>query len=215
MTRLSFTKTLGAILAQLSPALAGTAAILLAILVWNRRLGLIGQAATNPLGLIGLALVLLWALTGAMAPWLAPNDPLLQITALKNALPGTVLTAEDGTALRYLLGGDVLGRDVFSRAIIGARDVLMIAPQAAALAYMVGIALGLPAGYFGGAFDTVVGFFANALLSFPVILLFFLLVSPEVRDTEPPRVYRRGIHSRDEPYDKGSTWFMGPFDQCS
>jgi peptide/nickel transport system permease protein len=186
MARLPLSETLGLILWQIGPVLAALGAILLAILVLRRRLGLIGQAATNPLGLIGLVLVLFWALTGLMAPWLAPHDPLLQITALKNALPGAELTRDDGTVVRYLLGGDVLGRDVFSRAIIGARDVLLIAPPAAALAYMVGIALGLPAGYFGGIFDTVVGFFANALLSFPVILLFFLLVSPEVRASAVP-----------------------------
>ncbi|MCF1710369.1 ABC transporter permease [Tabrizicola sp. J26] len=186
MTRLSLLQTIAAILSQLGLVTAALIVLLGAAMIFRRRLGILGHTMTSPVGLIGLMLVLFWVLVGLMAPGLVVQDPLLQITDMKNALPGSRLTLPDGTTVTYLLGGDVLGRDVFSRALAGAREVLMIAPPAAALAYMVGIALGLPAGYFGGAFDAVVGFFANALLSFPVILLFFLLVSPEVRDSAIP-----------------------------
>lgn len=186
MIQLSWIETLGLMLAQLAPVLAALAMLMVVALVFRRRLGLLGHVMTNPVGLFGLVLVVFWVLVGVFAPGLVPHDPLAQLTELKNALPGTRLARDDGTFVTYLLGGDVLGRDVFSRALAGAREVLVIAPPAAALAYMVGIALGLPAGYFGGAFDAVVGFFANALLSFPVILLFFLLVSPEVRDSAIP-----------------------------
>ncbi len=51
---------------------------------------------------------------------------------------------------------------------------------------MVGITLGLPAGYFGGWFDTGLSFLANLVLAFPVILLFYLLVTPEIRETAIP-----------------------------
>ena len=51
---------------------------------------------------------------------------------------------------------------------------------------MVGITLGLPAGYFGGWLDTVLSFLANLVLAFPVILLFYLLVTPEIRATAIP-----------------------------
>jgi hypothetical protein len=51
---------------------------------------------------------------------------------------------------------------------------------------MVGITLGLPAGYFGGRLDTVLSFLANLVLAFPVILLFYLLVTPEIRQTPIP-----------------------------
>ena len=54
----------------------------------------------------------------------------------------------------FLLGGDQLARDVFSRMVYGARIVLTIAPAATLFALMVGITLGLPAGYFGGRIDT-------------------------------------------------------------
>ncbi|MFN3994485.1 MAG: ABC transporter permease [Tabrizicola flagellatus] len=186
MSSLSFFQTLATLLWQLGPVLGVGIVLFGAAAIMRRRLGLVGHAMRNPVGLIGLVLVVFWVLVGLMAPVLVTQDPLLQITEMKNALPASRLTLPDGTTVTYLLGGDVLGRDVFSRALAGAREVLMIAPPAAALAYMVGIALGLPAGYFGGAFDAVVAFFANALLSFPVILLFFLLVSPEVRESAIP-----------------------------
>jgi peptide/nickel transport system permease protein len=80
----------------------------------------------------------------------------------------------------YLLGGDNLGRDVFSRMIFGAQEVLKITPAATLFAFMVGVTLGLPAGYFGGKLDTAITFIANLALAFPVILLFFLLVTPEI-----------------------------------
>ncbi len=48
---------------------------------------------------------------------------------------------------------------------------------------MMGVTLGLPAGYFGGKLDTVLSFLANLVLAFPVILLFYLLVTPEILQT--------------------------------
>jgi peptide/nickel transport system permease protein len=64
--------------------------------------------------------------------------------------------------------------------------VLAIAPAATAFAFIMGISLGLPAGYFGGRLDTVLSFLANLVLAFPVILLFYLLVTPEIRETAIP-----------------------------
>jgi len=86
----------------------------------------------------------------------------------------------------YLLGGDNLARDIFSRVIMGSRMVLSIAPAATIFAFMVGITLGLPAGYRSGRLDTILSFLSNLVLAFPVILLFFLLVTPEIRSTGVP-----------------------------
>jgi peptide/nickel transport system permease protein len=69
---------------------------------------------------------------------------------------------------------------------MGAREVLRIAPFAAIISFMIGISLGLPAGYFGGKLDTILTFVANLVLAFPVILLFFLLVAPEIQNTVIP-----------------------------
>src|SRR5690606_33658131 len=64
--------------------------------------------------------------------------------------------------------------------------VLIIAPAATLFALMVGTTLGLPAGYYGGRIDTVLSFLANLVLAFPVILLFYLLVTPGIMDTPLP-----------------------------
>ena len=64
--------------------------------------------------------------------------------------------------------------------------MLTIAPFATLFAFMVGISLGLPAGYFGGRFDTVLSFIANLVLAFPVILLFYLLVTKDIIETGIP-----------------------------
>jgi peptide/nickel transport system permease protein len=64
--------------------------------------------------------------------------------------------------------------------------VLIIAPAATAIAYTVGIMLGLPAGYYGRRGDTVLTFLANLVLAFPLILLFYLLVTPAIRQVGIP-----------------------------
>jgi peptide/nickel transport system permease protein len=118
-----------------------------------------------------------------MANWVALFDPFEQIRALQNKTPGAI---DPTSGLPYLFGGDALGRCVFSRMVFGSRTVMAIAPLATLFAYMVGIMLGLPAGYFGGWLDTVLSFLANLVLAFPVILLFYLLVTPEIRQTAIP-----------------------------
>ncbi len=86
----------------------------------------------------------------------------------------------------FLLGGDQLARDIFSRMVYGARIVLTIAPAATLIALLVGVTLGLPAGYFGRRVDQVLSFLANLVLAFPVILLFYLLVTPGIMETAIP-----------------------------
>ncbi len=165
--------------------------ILFTFSIWfKRRLGLYGKLFDSTIGMIGFGIVAFWLFTAIFAegiafgdvtivPAIATIDPLVQHAALKNKLPGMFVPEPDGIA--YLLGGDNLGRDVFSRVVVGSTYVMSIAPAATAFAFMVGITLGLPAGYFGGRFDTVLSFVANLVLAFPVILLFYLLVTPEIR----------------------------------
>jgi peptide/nickel transport system permease protein len=157
---------------------------------YKRKLGLYGKLFDSTIGMIGFFLVMFWvfvAILGSM-DMILTHDPLGQVSGMKNKVPGTPLRgAEDGDYAHYLLGGDNLARDIFSRVMSGATIVILIAQLATLFAYMVGITLGLPAGYFGGKFDTFLSFVANLVLAFPVILLFYLLVTPEIVNTGLPQ----------------------------
>jgi peptide/nickel transport system permease protein len=148
---------------------------------YKRKLGLYGKLFDSPVGMIGFALVMFWVFTAVFANMIITMDPIAQFGRVKNPPPGTPLVGlVDGQYPHFLLGADHLARDVFSRVVMGARSVLMIAPAATAFAFMVGVTLGLPAGYYGGKLDTLLSFLANLVLAFPVILLFYLLVTPEI-----------------------------------
>ena len=170
-------------LAQFLPVWIAMTLIMGASFASRRRLGNYGLIYGSGIGMIGFALVLFWLLTALMADRIALFDPYQQLRALQNQLPGAI---DPGSGLPYLFGGDALGRDVFSRMVYGSRTVMAVAPLATLLAYMVGITLGLPAGYLGGWLDTGLSFLANLVLAFPVILLFYLLVTPEIRETAIP-----------------------------
>lgn len=154
---------------------------------FKRRLGLYGKLFDSPVGIVGFALVMFWVFTALFANMIMTFDPLAQLGSVKNPLPGAVVPeGAEGQYPWFLLGGDHLARDVFSRMVMGARQVLIIAPAATTFAFLVGITLGLPAGYIGGRLDTALSFLANLVLAFPVILLFYLLVTPEIRNTGIP-----------------------------
>ena len=157
---------------------------------FKRKLGLYGKLFDSTVGMIGFALVMFWIFAGIMAgvfDLITTHDSLSQVSGMKNKLPGTPLSgAEEGEYAWYLLGGDNLARDVFTRLFKGAWVVVQIAPMATLFAFMVGITLGLPAGYYGGRLDTILSFLANLILAFPVILLFYLLVTPEIVATGIP-----------------------------
>ncbi|WP_299614413.1 ABC transporter permease [uncultured Tateyamaria sp.] len=157
---------------------------------FKRKLGLYGKLFDSTVGMIGFALVMFWVYAGVMAgvlDWITTHESLSQVSGMKNKVPGTPLRgAEEGDYAWYLLGGDNLARDVFSRLFKGAWVVVQIAPLATLFAFMVGITLGLPAGYYGGRLDTILSFLANLILAFPVILLFYLLVTPEIVATGIP-----------------------------
>jgi len=155
---------------------------------YRRRLGLYGKLFDSNIGMIGFGIVMFWVFTAVFADFVITHDPLAQVSRMRNAVPGTPLPDAGGLYPYYLFGGDALARDVFSRAVMGAREVLRIAPFAAMISFMIGISLGLPAGYFGSRLDTALTFVANLVLAFPVILLFFLLVAPEIQATLIPRV---------------------------
>lgn len=186
MERLTALEITTQMLAQFTPVWIGLALILVVSYVFKRHLGLYGKLFGSPIGTTGLILVLFWVLTAIFADSIATMDPLSQISGMKNKKPGWPVSGMEGQW--YLLGGDNLARDVFSRMVKGSQIVLVIAPAATLFAFMVGITLGLPSGFHGGKLDTMLSFLANLVLAFPVILLFFLLVTPEIRSTGVPLV---------------------------
>jgi peptide/nickel transport system permease protein len=115
----------------------------------------------------GLALTLLFVAAGALAPLLAPYDPLA-------IHPADGLHAPSA---QFLLGTDELGRDILSRLIFAARTSLGVALGSVLVAGAIGVPLGLVAGYAGGVVDAVIMRALDAILAFPVILLAILVVA--------------------------------------
>ena len=191
MEALTWTEILSRMFYQLIPVWIALIATFSISIYYKRNLGLYGKLFDSPIGMIGFGIVLFWAYVGFFAgafDMIATHDPLSQVSGMKNKVPGTPFRgAEEGDYAFYLLGGDHLARDVFSRVMDGASIIIVIAPLATLFAFMVGITLGLPAGYYGGKLDTLLSFVANLILAFPVILLFYLLVTPEIRMTGLPQ----------------------------
>ncbi len=181
---------IGAALVRFIPVWIALGITFLVSMHFKDQLGLYGKLFGNVAGMIGFGLVTFWVYTALFTgvfDLISTFDPLSQASGMKNKVPGTPLRgAEEGQFTHYLLGGDTLARDVFSRMVKGSVIVVQIAPLATLFAFMVGITLGLPAGFYGGFFDTFLSFLANLILAFPVILLFYLLVTPEIIDTGLP-----------------------------
>ena len=171
------------VIARFWPVWIALAVIMVPSYVYKKKLGLYGQLYDSGVGIAGLLICLFWLFTAIFASTISPFNPLQQLVVMKDALPGAI---DPDTHKVFLFGGDKLARDVFSRMVYGSQIVLIIAPAATGFALMVGITLGLPAGYYGGRIDSVLSFLANLVLAFPVILLFYLLVTPGIMDTPIP-----------------------------
>jgi len=116
---------------------------------------------------VGMILVLLWVVVAVFAPWLTRYDPLAQ----------DYLTINKGPSEEHFLGTDHLGRDVWSRLAYGARIILTLGPLSVFVAFLLGVALGLPAGYYGGWVDETIMRILDSIMSFPTILLYMIIIS--------------------------------------
>ena len=123
-------------------------------------------------GMVGLGIIVFWAAVAILADVIAPFPP--NATGAPMTLPGG--PALDGSGTHWL-GTDQLGRDILSRIIHGSRQVLLYAPLATLCAYAVGIPMGLAAGYRRGLTDDVLSFVANVILSFPVLVLYIIIIA--------------------------------------
>ena len=109
------------------------------------------------------------------APWLSPHDPFDQQLARKLIPP--VWYDHPKATWDHILGTDALGRDYLSRLFYGARISLLIGFSAMLISGIIGTALGVAAGYFGGRVDMVVNFIITTRLSLPVVLVALAVVS--------------------------------------
>lgn len=138
--------------------------------MWRRaRISLI-KARWPILALIILGVVIFCAVLG---PQISPKDPNRQTLILRLLPPFSV--PSDGQA-SFPLGTDGLGRDVLSRLIYGARISLMVGVTAVGIGGVMGTALGIIAGYLGGALDDVIMRLADIQLAFPFILLTIMVL---------------------------------------
>jgi peptide/nickel transport system permease protein len=93
-----------------------------------------------------------------------------------NPVNGSLVQFNLGPSSAHWFGTDSLGRDVFSRVLAGARDILIVASLATLLGTVLGTAIGLVQGYFRGAIDNVVGRLVDAVLAIPIVITAFLFV---------------------------------------
>ncbi|ETX16287.1 peptide ABC transporter permease [Roseivivax halodurans JCM 10272] len=122
--------------------------------------------------LIGVGIVGLLTFVAILAPVLAPHDPYAQ-SLMTRMEPPVFL----GGTWEHPLGTDHLGRDYLSRLIYGARVSLLIGAVAALISGLIGTAMGVAAGYFGGKVDMVVTFLINVRLAMPVVLVALAVVA--------------------------------------
>lgn len=122
---------------------------------------LLRRLRSDPLGLLGLALVLLVVFCGLFADWIAPYHPNDINVRDKYMPPGAV----------HLMGTDNLGHDVFSRVIKGSQIALFVGVTSIAIAQVIGLTLGLVAGYAPRWLDNVLLLIFDSIYSFPTVIL--------------------------------------------
>ena len=127
------------------------------------------QLFRSPTFIAGSAIFLFWTVCAIVPDLFATHDPTLQNPADKWIHP----FFKEG----HFFGTDRNGRDVFSRMIHGAREIMLVAPAAVIIGTIIGVVLGLLMGYFGGAIDDVVSRIIDALMSLPVILVALLALT--------------------------------------
>ncbi|MBC7243549.1 MAG: ABC transporter permease, partial [Anaerolineae bacterium] len=127
----------------------------------------VGLIFASPTAVLGLVIVLTWVFIAAFAPYLTHYTPYEQ--DYKNI--------NKGPSAQHILGTDHLGRDVWARVAFGARTILLLAPISVGVAFLLGMVLGLPAGYFGGWVDELVMRILDSIMAFPTILLYMIIIS--------------------------------------
>ena len=117
--------------------------------------------------LAGTIITILVIIVAIFAPWIAPQNPYDQNLRAVRQQPSSA----------HLLGTDELGRDVLSRIIVGTRISIIVGLVAVCIAGVIGMTLGLMAGYFGGWTNTIIMRFIDALLAIPPLILILAIAT--------------------------------------
>ncbi|MDP8921815.1 MAG: ABC transporter permease [Chloroflexota bacterium] len=133
----------------------------------------LAELVRDPIAIAAVAVLLLVGVAALVGPFIAPYDPVDQSLLSRLRPPFW----QDRGTLAHPLGTDNLGRDILSRLIYGSRISLSIGVIVVGLGAVVGTALGLCAGYFGGRIETIVVAIVDVGLSFPLLLLALTIVS--------------------------------------
>ena len=166
------------------------------ILRWLKSIALLRESGV---GMVGGCIIAFWVLVAILADLIAPFPPNATLQPLAGPGAGFVVDAGAQVAGQpaaelcspigsgenqgkldcgtFWLGTDHIGRDILSRIIHGSRQVLLFGPLATFCAYLVGIPMGLAAGYRRGMVDDVLSFIANVILSFPVLVLYVIIIA--------------------------------------
>jgi len=129
----------------------------------------------QPLGAVGLVLVLVMGVAGLGAEWLAPYSPTANDFAAMTESPSWA----------HWLGTDQFGRDLFSRIIYGARTALIVGFSCAIVGGFAGLVIGVGSAYFAGTIDLVVQRVSDVVMAFPLIIMALAVVS----------IFGTGVHN--------------------
>jgi ABC-type dipeptide/oligopeptide/nickel transport system permease subunit len=131
---------------------------------WRRSLRALFR---NRMAMVGVLVILIWAVVALAAPLIAPCDPLAQQIEIRLSAPSA----------QHLFGTDELGRDVFSRVLYGARISIASGLIVILIELVIGSLIGALSGYLGGLFDLVMMRVADITLAFPAIVLALAIAS--------------------------------------
>jgi peptide/nickel transport system permease protein len=132
-------------------------------------------AVHQPMGTLGLILLLAMVIAAIGADWLAPYSPTANDFAAMTEPP----------SWEHLLGTDQFGRDLFSRILYGARTALLVGLTCAGIGGAAGLVLGVASAYFGGLFDMLFQRFLDVMMAFPLIIMALAVVA----------IFGTGVHN--------------------
>jgi len=123
-----------------------------------------------------LLVMLIFAVTAVLAPWIAPHDPYRWEIKYADLPPMWVQSGAHLGAAEFPLGTDQFGRDILSRLIYGTRTAFFLSMTAVPLAALIGVLVGLVAGYAGGKVDSLMMLFSDIIQSLPGIMFMVIVV---------------------------------------